>query len=73
MWPVTSEVSALETAATRFKNATTEADDARTALAEEIVKAARAGVRQAEIVRISGYTRERVRQICRDPGSKPAT
>lgn len=68
---VTSEVSALEQAATRYKNATTERDEARAELQEEIVKAARAGVRQADIVRTTGYTRERVRQLCRDAGIKP--
>ncbi|MDG4770695.1 hypothetical protein [Solwaraspora sp. WMMD792] len=41
---------------------------ARGPLAEAIVEAARAGVRQAEIVRITGYNRERVRQICRAAG-----
>lgn len=68
MRSVTSEVSALEQAATRYKNATSEVDRARAELQSEIVKAAQAGVRQAEIVRTTGYTRERVRQICREAG-----
>lgn len=68
---VTSEVSALEQAATRYKNAASEVDKARAKLQEEIVKAAQAGVRQADIVRTTGYTRERVRQLCREAGIKP--
>jgi predicted transcriptional regulator len=40
-------------------------------LAEEIVEAARAGMRQAEIARITGYTRENVRKICRAGGVEP--
>jgi AcrR family transcriptional regulator len=44
---------------------------ARSRLAEAIVAAARAGVRQVDIVRVTGYTRERVRQICRAAGIEP--
>ena len=40
-------------------------------LAEAIVDAARGGMRQVDIVRISGYNRERVRQICRAAGLEP--
>ncbi|MGH3375955.1 MAG: hypothetical protein ACRDP6_14550 [Actinoallomurus sp.] len=69
---MTSEVSDLETAAARYQNATTEVDQARAKLQEEIVKAARSGTRQAQIVKVSGYTRERVRQICREAGIEPS-
>jgi hypothetical protein len=41
---------------------------AREALAEAIVEAARSGTRQVDIVRATGYSRERVRQICRAAG-----
>ncbi|GAA1809789.1 hypothetical protein HC028_18690 [Planosporangium flavigriseum] len=41
---------------------------ARERLADAIVKAARDGMRQVDIVRATGYTRERVRQICRAAG-----
>lgn len=68
---VASEVSGLEAAAARFRNASDEIDQARAELADEIVKAARARVRQVHIVRITGYTRERVRQICRAAGVEP--
>jgi aryl-alcohol dehydrogenase-like predicted oxidoreductase len=44
---------------------------ARGRLAEAIVRAARAGVRQVDIVRVTGYNRERVRQICRAAGIEP--
>lgn len=44
---------------------------ARAPLAEEIVKAAKAGMRQVEIVAITGYNRERIRQICRAAGVEP--
>ena len=42
------------------------ADQARDALHEAILAALDAGIRQSEIVRITGYTRERIRQIARD-------
>ncbi|MFE0589158.1 hypothetical protein [Micromonospora echinospora] len=41
---------------------------ARTRLADAIVAAARSGMRQVDIVRATGYTRERVRQILRANG-----
>jgi F0F1-type ATP synthase membrane subunit b/b' len=41
---------------------------ARERLADAIVEAARDGMRQVDIVRKTGYTRERVRQICRAAG-----
>jgi hypothetical protein len=42
-----------------------ELDAIRPELAEEIRAAARAGVPQALIVKITGYTRDRIRIICR--------
>nr|MDT0661729.1 hypothetical protein [Micromonospora sp. DSM 115978] len=44
------------------------AAQARSALADAIVRAARDGMRQVDIVRTTGYTRERVRQILRAGG-----
>lgn len=55
----------LETAAAAFRSAKKTLDERRAWLAEAIVAADRAGVRQADIVRITGYTRERVRQLVR--------
>lgn len=58
----------LEAASTRHKTAQEELKEARTQLAELIVTAAKEGVRQTEIVKVTGYTRESVRKICRDAG-----
>src|SRR6266852_502166 len=44
----------------------------RVALADAIVAEARRGRGNAEIRRVTGYTRERVRQICRAAGVEPA-
>jgi hypothetical protein len=41
---------------------------ARAKLADAIVAAARAGARQKDIVAVTGYNRERVRQILRAAG-----
>jgi DNA-nicking Smr family endonuclease len=40
-------------------------DEARERLAHVIVEATRDGVRQVDIVRATGYSRERIRQIVR--------
>jgi multidrug resistance efflux pump len=48
-----------------------EVERARADLADAIVEAARSGVRQVEIVKRSGYTRERIRQLCRAAGIEP--
>ena len=48
-----------------------EAERQRIALADTIVVEARRGRGNAEIRRVTGYTRERVRQICRDGGVEP--
>lgn len=45
-----------------------ETDRMRVALAEAIATAARKGTGNAEIRKVTGYTRERVRQICRAAG-----
>lgn len=47
-------------------------DTTRPELAEAIVEAAQSGIKQAELVTLSGYTRERVRQICRAADVEPA-
>nr|WP_221382826.1 hypothetical protein [Actinoplanes polyasparticus] len=58
----------LEKAAEAYTAAKTAMDAARDVLADEIVKAARSGMRQSEIVKTTGYTRETVRRICRAAG-----
>lgn len=62
--------SDLRAATAAYRRATKRADDARLKLAEAIIEANRNGMRQVEIVEITGYTRERVRQIL-DPDWKP--
>lgn len=53
----------LEKAAQAYADAKTAMAAARDVLADEIVKAARSGTRQSEIVKATGYTRETVRRI----------
>ncbi|WP_089155037.1 hypothetical protein [Micromonospora sp. NBS 11-29] len=45
--------------------------EARDQLAVAIVEASQSGMRQVDIVRVTGYTRERVRQILRSHGIAP--
>ncbi len=61
----------LESAARTYRKAKAALEAARPQLADAIVEAARGGMRQAEIVRITGYTREMVRRICRAAGVEP--
>lgn len=53
----------LKAAARRRQKAVTELDAARANLADVIRTDAAAGVRQVDIVRATGYTREQVRRI----------
>jgi F0F1-type ATP synthase membrane subunit b/b' len=64
-------VTQLEEAAAAYRSAKQALDEARPHLAQAIVDAARAGTRQSEIVRVTGYTREQVRRICRAAGIEP--
>ncbi|MCX4472793.1 hypothetical protein C5N14_09485 [Micromonospora sp. MW-13] len=76
---LTAAVRAYEEARAALTGAQAEADrivaeakdeiaTARSRLAEAIVEAARSGTRQVDIVRATGYTRERIRQILRAGG-----
>lgn len=65
------DVTRLEEAAQAYKDAKRALDEARPQLAEAIADAARAGTKQTEIVRVTGYTREQVRRICRAAGVEP--
>lgn len=58
--------ASLEAAARAYERAKQALDRRRAELAAEIVKAAREGTRQVDIVKATGYTRERVRQIIAD-------
>jgi plasmid stabilization system protein ParE len=59
---------AHEAARSRVTSAWASVEASRRELAEAIVEEARAGRRQKDIVTVSGYTRERVRQILREGG-----
>ena len=60
----------LETAARAFRRAEKTLDERRRVLAAAITAAAAAGVKQADIVRITGYTREHVRQLVKAAGEQ---
>ena len=62
--------SALEDVRDRLAVSRAAVDKARAELTEAVIEAARGGMRQVDIVAASGYTRERVRQICRAAGIK---
>jgi hypothetical protein len=65
------EADAQDRAAAVVAEARADVERKRAELGEAIVAAARAVVRQREIVRVTGYSRERIRQICRDAGGEP--
>jgi len=62
---------AQEDARELVATARAEVERTRAALAEAIVRAGRAGMRQKDIVAVTGYNRERVRQILRAGGIEP--
>ncbi|APU20903.1 hypothetical protein [Actinoalloteichus sp. GBA129-24] len=64
---MTDTADDLKKAATAFRRAETVLANARTRLADAIRAADADGVRQAEIARITGYTRENIRLIVRAP------
>ena len=60
---MTGDTSTLQAAARAYRRAERAYESRRAELAAAIVEANDAGVRQHEIVSITGYTRERIRQI----------
>ncbi len=58
----------LHKATAAYRRAQAAVEQRRNELAEQIVRAAAEGVRQVDIVEITGYTREHVRRIVRDAG-----
>lgn len=64
-------VNAHDAAKQRVQAAKDKAELARKALAEAIVREALAGTKQVEIIKRSGYSRERVRTILREGGVEP--
>lgn len=65
-------VAALRKAARAKKTAEDRADAARAALAVAMTNAVHAGVKQSEVVSITGLTREHVRRLVRDVEEKRA-
>jgi hypothetical protein len=65
--------AARDRAARIVDDAKASAERARLALAVAIVAAARAGMRQRDIVQATGYNREMVRRIVRAAGITPGT
>jgi hypothetical protein len=62
-----------EAAAARVRAARDDRTRARERLAQAIVAEARAGTSQVEIIRATGYSRERIRQILRAAGVEADT
>ncbi len=67
----TTRSQAQAEAAKKIEQAKARADAARRALAAAIVQAAVDGTRQRDIVKATGYSRERVRTILREGGVEP--
>jgi hypothetical protein len=63
----TDQVQPVRDALTAYQLAKERAEDTLAALHAAIAEAAGQGVRQNELVKITGYTRERIRQISRQP------
>lgn len=61
----------LEAAAKAYRRAEKKADETRSELFAAIVAAKAAGVAQVDIVRATGYTRERIRQIIKAAEGAP--
>lgn len=64
---------AQEAAQARVRAAREREAAARLALAAAMVESARDGMRQIDIIKITGYSRERVRSILRAGGVDPDT
>ena len=60
----------VRTALAAYRRASRSSDVALAELHAAIADAAAGGVRQNELVRITGYTRERIRQITRQAGQE---
>ena len=61
----TDPAEPIKAAAAAHRRAARRAEQTLAALHTAIAEAASQGVRQADLVKITGYTRERIRQICR--------
>lgn len=63
--------SEIEAAAKAYRRARKTAEERYVALVDLIIKADAAGVKQADIVRATGYTRDNIRQMLRKRGIGP--
>lgn len=63
--------SEIEAAARAYRRAKKTAEERYTNLVDLIIKADAAGVKQADIVRATGYTRDNIRQMLRKRGIGP--
>lgn len=61
----------LPEVAAEYRAAKKALDDVRPRLFAAIAAAALEGQRQVDIARETGFTRERIRQICREAGVEP--
>lgn len=66
-------LAAVDDAQRALQDARDDVPQARQRLHDAIVSAARRGARQVDIAEVSGYRRERVRQILRTAGIEPAS
>lgn len=72
--PATEETVAALRKAVRAKTAAEKrADDARAALAIAMADAIREGMKQSEVVDLTGYTREHVRRLVREVDEQRST
>lgn len=72
MAPMTNyDLTRLAELGRQYERERAAAEKTRAELTPEILAAAAAKVRQVDIARASGLTRERVRQICRAAGIEP--
>ena len=61
----TDPAEPIRAAVAAHRRAARRAEQTRATLHAVIAEAASQGVRQTDLVKITGYTRERIRQICR--------
>jgi hypothetical protein len=66
-------IAAVDDAQRALQDARDGVPRARELLHAAIVRAAKAGARQVDIAQVSGYRRERVRQVLRAAGIEPAS
>jgi hypothetical protein len=68
---VTRDTEAIEAAVKAYRRAKKTADERYEALVQLIIDADADGVKQADIVRATGYTRDNIRQMLRRRGVRP--